>query len=218
MTRARALVVVAVLSIGGGLAGCGGGTTVGGSWRDDGATPTGGGEPTAVVPDETPPTAVQTSVPNGDPEMAPTSSTGPVDDATSAVDSYQTAIAIANEAYADPAQGTTQLVDAYEDPALGRLAATLQQLESDGLRVRYRNGVPPVVSVLAVDLGDGVATLRVCVVDDALQVAVADGSTHNDDVVSSLRKISMRRTDDGTWKVVDDVAVEEWPDLDGCAR
>ena len=211
-TRAVAAAVALVGSVL--LAGCGDRPTVEIDW-----TPSASVEPLPSVPDD------EGSIP--DPGLGPTGTdvapgptgsdpVGPVI-ATEAevLQAYRDASAVAGEAFASPQQGMPLLESRYVDPLLGRLRKVMTDLVDRGIAVRFENGLPPQVRLVSSSIGPDRAMLRLCVLDNAVQVKVADGSVVDDTQISSLRDVTMVIVD-GNWKVSDESIVSEKPGLGGC--
>lgn len=99
---------------------------------------------------------------------------------------------------------------------LDNAVASVRQNQQLGIAYRWpvgsRSSHSGTVSALDADR----AVVRNCVVDDAQQVAMADGRVLNSSVATKLFEAKLQRVD-GVWKVAENSLLERWEGVSGCA-
>ena len=110
----------------------------------------------------------------------------------------------------------------HQDLALYRTGAVLEHAvtavtQNRLLGLAYRLPAASSYSHVATvqSLTDERAVVRICVVDDALQIALADGRVLNAAVATKLFETGLRRID-GRWKVAENALLDRWEGVTGC--
>lgn len=144
---------------------------------------------------------------------APTSSPGSRAAVLEALDGFVRSTVTVN----DPPRPDHPDLAAYRTgEVLARAVASVQQNQRLGLGYRLADEAPYAHEATIAHLDEGAAVARNCVVDGAQLVSQADGRVLNDAVVTKLFETTLVAVD-GRWKVADNVVLERWEGVAGCA-
>jgi len=101
-------------------------------------------------------------------------------------------------------------------PVLEMAIASVRQNQQLGIAYRRPDISQSSHRATVVSLDSDAAIVRDCVVDDARQVAMADGRVLNDSTATKLFETRLEVVD-GLWKVSQNSLLERWEGVAGCA-
>jgi hypothetical protein len=101
-------------------------------------------------------------------------------------------------------------------PVLEMAVASVRQNQRLGIAYRRPAASQSSHRATVVSLGPDAAVVHACVIDDARQVAMADGRVLNDSTATKLFETRLEVAD-GLWKVSQNSLLDRWEGVAGCA-